>query len=75
MTFKWREVLWCLMLLEFHIFHPCDSTATTSKVSEKSLKVSKEVVREAGVEHTDVFLLRLVYVHCTRIEHLPEFIL
>ena len=61
---KWREVLWCLILLEFHIFHLCDSTKTTSQTvggeSEKSLKVSKEVVEEAGVNHTGVFLLRFV---------------
>ena len=61
---KWREVLWCLILLEFRIFHLCDSTKTTSQTvggeSEKSLKVSKEVVEEAGVNHTGVFLLRFV---------------
>ena len=64
MKLKWREVLWCL--LEFHIFHSCNSTTTTSKkgreVSEKSLKVSKEVVEEAGVNHTGVFLLRSVWL-------------
>ena len=62
---KWREVLWCLILLEFRIFHLCDSTKTSSQPgggeSEKSLKVSKEVVEEAGVNHTGVFLLRFVH--------------
>ena len=62
---KWKEVLWCLTLLEFHIFQLCDSTKITSskpggEVNEKSLKVSKEVVEEAGVNHTGVFLLRFV---------------
>ena len=64
MKLKWREVLWCLTLLELNIFHSCDSTTTESKpgrkVSEKSIKVSKEVVEEAGVKHTGVFLLRYV---------------
>ena len=65
MKLKWKEVLWCLTLLEFHIFQLCDSTKTTSskpggEMSEKSLKVSKEVVEEAGVNHTGVFLLRFV---------------
>lgn len=59
---KWKEVMWCLILLEFHVFHLCESTKTASKmggeVSEKSLKVSNEVVEEAGVKHTGVFLLR-----------------
>ena len=62
MKLKGREVLWCLTLLELHLLHFCDSTSTTSKpggeVSEKSLKVSQEVVEEAGVKHTGVFLLR-----------------
>ena len=65
MKLKWKEVLWCLTLLEFHIFQLCDSTKITSskpggEVNEKSLKVSKEVVEEAGVNHTGVFLLRFV---------------
>ena len=72
---KWKEVMWCLMLLEFHVFHLCESTKTASKmggeVSEKSLKVSNEAVEEAGVKHTGIFLLRFVF-YFKRVEHTPK---
>ena len=64
MNIMWEKVLWCLTLLE--LFHSSKSTSTTSrpwgKEAEKSLKVSKAMVEEAGVKHTQVFLLRSVCI-------------
>ena len=59
------EILWWLAFLEFIPQLPCQSTATRKSgagKSEKSLDVQKAVVEEAGVRHTEVFLLR--YAQC-----------
>ena len=55
------EILWWLAFLEFSPKLPCQSTATRKSGAEKvekSLDVKKAVVEEAGVRHTEVFLLR-----------------
>ena len=59
------EILWWLAFLEFSPQLPCQSTATKKSGAEKvekSLDVEKAVVEEAGVRHTEVFLLR--YTQC-----------
>ena len=59
------EILWWLAFLEFIPQLPCQSTATRKSGAgkvEKSLDVQKAVVEEAGVRHTEVFLLR--YTQC-----------
>ena len=59
------EILWWLAFLEFIPKLPCQSTATRksgARKVEKSLDVEKAVVEEAGVRHTEVFLLR--YTQC-----------
>ena len=59
------EILWWLAFLEFIPQLPCQSTATRKSGAgkvETSLVVQKAVVEEAGVRHTEVFLLR--YAQC-----------
>ena len=59
------EILWWLAFLEFSPQLSCQSTATRKSGAEKvekSLDVQKAVVEEAGVRHTEVFLLR--YAQC-----------
>ena len=59
------EILWWLAFLEFSPQLPCQSTATRKSGAEKvekGLDVQKAAVEEAGVRHTEVFLLR--YAQC-----------
>ena len=59
------EILWWLAFLEFSPQLPCQSTSTRKSGAEKvekGLDVQKAAVEEAGVRHTEVFLLR--YAQC-----------